>query len=446
MKRFLFVLLCIWFSIAQVGAFSDIENNWYKHSIEALESEWIIQWFDDGTFKPHEELTRAELLKILFKSSNREIKDEGNKSCFSDVSPSDWYTKYVCSAKELGFAKGYDDNSFRPGNSLTVLEALVFWLRINEIELRDAKEDEPWYLRYQEFAHSAEIMQEYRYTLDTLISRWQAADMLYKLSLFTKEEAFSSLSAGCNINTQIPSGSHNINVDGVKRNYLLYVPNGISKNNPKGLIVAFHGRTNSNKMVRDYMGLGGGRWGKGQNDYVVAYLAGLGTGPYTWHQESNIDFFDTLLTNLSEDLCIDREKIFVVGHSLGSYMANRVSCRRGDVIRAMVGVASSGNTKNPCTGPIASMTLHLTADRLSPYRDGQHAFVKRSEQNMCEESESSVRVDGIGTCTQKQECSSGNTSLFCDSYSTYQWDTHGWPKNGAQGILDFFRNIEEYTQ
>lgn len=42
-----------------------------------------------------------------------------------------------------------------------------------------------------------------------------------------------------------------------------------------GLIVAFHGRTNSNEMVRDYMQLGGGSYGNQQTDYIVAYPAGM---------------------------------------------------------------------------------------------------------------------------------------------------------------------------
>jgi len=74
----------------------------------------------------------------------------------------------------------------------------------------------------------------------------------------------------------------------------------------------------------------------------VAYPAGLGSGPYSWAQYENIEFFDALITELSENLCIDRNKVFSVGHSLGSWMSNKVSCLRGDVIRGMVGIASDG--------------------------------------------------------------------------------------------------------
>jgi hypothetical protein len=43
------------------------------------------------------------------------------------------------------------------------------------------------------------------------------------------------------------------------------------------LAVAFHGRTNSNDMVQDYMQLGGSSYRSAQNpsDFIVAYPAGM---------------------------------------------------------------------------------------------------------------------------------------------------------------------------
>ena len=44
-------------------------------------------------------------------------------------------------------------------------------------------------------------------------------------------------------------------IDGVERKYNLYVPSNYSKDKVYGLVVAIHGRTNSNDMVQAYMGL-----------------------------------------------------------------------------------------------------------------------------------------------------------------------------------------------
>jgi len=68
------------------------------------------------------------------------------------------------------------------------------------------------------------------------------------------------------------------------------------------------------------MQLGGGSYGstKNQQDFVVAYPAGEGNGPYSWSSSENIDFFDALISHISENLCINRDEVFSVGHSLGS--------------------------------------------------------------------------------------------------------------------------------
>ncbi|MFZ2255344.1 MAG: hypothetical protein WAW59_05030 [Patescibacteria group bacterium] len=53
----------------------------------------------------------------------------------------------------------------------------------------------------------------------------------------------------------LTSGTHEIMVAGKTRSYILTVPSSYSTSSPAKLIIAIHGRTNSNSMVQDYMGL-----------------------------------------------------------------------------------------------------------------------------------------------------------------------------------------------
>jgi polyhydroxybutyrate depolymerase len=428
----------LYLSITTVWAFSDIETNWYKDSIIWLKEQGIINGYEDGGYHPENTVSRAEVLKIIMNSADLEVTKPEAK-CFPDVSVSSWQAKYVCSWVESWITKWYEDSTFRPGNDVTILETVTFAVRAFDIDLSYLWEWLEWYHKYQGFAHEKNIVPKHAYTIDTYASRWEAANIIYRIQQYAKGVKLNYNSSACGISSNMKSWEYSLTINGNIREYLLYVPAGTSNNSPKKLIVAFHGRTNSNEMVRDYMKLwGGGYWStKNQKDFIVAYPAGSWAWPYGWHQYENIEFFDALVTEISENLCIDRDAVFSVWHSLGSYMSNKVSCQRADVIRAMVWVASDGYNWT-CTGPVTSLILHLPWDHLASYQWWLNAYRYKSEQNMCSDTEVNTSLGDIKNCVEKTSCSLWNTVTFCNSYSGYWNDPHSWPKDGSDDILDFF--------
>ncbi len=441
MKKLL-LLAVLLLSITQVSAFTDIKNNWYKDSIMELKDAEIINGFDNGTFLPEDTINRAEVLKIILSASELEIKEPEEK-CFSDVSVSSWQAKYVCSGVEKGITKGYEDGTFKPGWTVTVLETLAFGTRAFELEIPEAKEGEEWFERYQDFAHKNNIFATHSYTINTLISRGQASELIHKMSKHAKWEKLNYGSVWCELNPGLKSGSYTTQINGKTRKYLLYVPSGMKKGKQTKLVVAFHWRTNSNEMVRDYMQLGGWAYGYKQNDFIVAYPAAQDKPSYSWSQYEHIQLFDEIITEVSEKLCVDRDAVFTVGHSLGSYMSNKVSCQRGDVIRAMTWVASDW-FRGECTGPVSSLIMHLPKDPLAWYAWWLRAFKIRWEVNMCGAEEKKTSIWDIKSCSEKLSCTSGNTVMFCNSYATYWTDQHSRPKTWSDDILDFFRDTDSY--
>jgi len=442
MKQFFIFILFFSFFISWVQAFDDVENNWYKQSILELKDLWVVNGDDSGNYNPLDTTSRAELLKIIMNTAEREVYDTW-VSCFSDVDTSAWFAKYICAWVDGGITKWYDNGTFQPSGTITVLETLAFGARAFDLDIQASSEDEPWYEKYILFADTHNIIKEHSYTLNTLVSRGQAAEIILRMKQFSEEESLTYMSEWCSVNPELTSGSYSLNINGVNRNYLLYVPSDMQEWKEMWLVVAFHGRTNSNEMVRDYMQLGGGRYGYKQNDFIVAYPAAAPSWPYSWSQYSHIEFFDAIITEVSENLCVDRDAVFSVGHSLGSYMSNKVSCQRGDVIRAMAWVASDW-FRGDCTGPVASLITHLPGDHLAAYSWGERAYSIRSEVNLCSDATESTSIWDIRSCTQKISCTPGNTVLFCNSYTTYGNDPHSWPKDGSDDILDFFREIDEY--
>ena len=73
LKRFFNICVVFCFFPFQLQAFNDIEYNWYKEYIIALEQEGVIDGFEDGSFHPEDTTTRAEILKIIMNSAAIEL-------------------------------------------------------------------------------------------------------------------------------------------------------------------------------------------------------------------------------------------------------------------------------------------------------------------------------------------------------------------------------------
>lgn len=110
----------------------------------------LIQGYSDGTFRPLNPINRAEFLKILFEVSSAgqfRVNTEMSRSCFPDVPANEWYTPYVCQAKNLGMVRGYPDGTFRPAQSITLPEALKLLLlrHADNDSRRELRSGEEWY-------------------------------------------------------------------------------------------------------------------------------------------------------------------------------------------------------------------------------------------------------------------------------------------------------------
>lgn len=238
-------------------------------------------------------------------------------------------------------------------------------------------------------------------------------------------------------------------IDGVAREYNLSVPSGYSKSKQYNLVVALHGRTNSNDMVQSYMGLqskaGWGRnnnGGSSQTDSIIAYPAGdKVSGGYSWSDPSNVVFFDAILQQVSDSYCINRDRVFVVGHSLGGWFANKLACVRGEVIHAMTSVGGPGYGGN-CTGPVASLLFQNVNDPLVSLSSGKYAEATRKAINQCDNVSTPITI-GSFQCKQWNDCYTGNPVTWCEGYGTLQNDPHGWPTSGGTSILNFFRGLGE---
>ena len=104
-------------------SFSDVPADaWYAKAVNTLSSLGMLGGYPDGTFRPDAPITRAEFAAIALAFAY----DPTNASCsYTDVSTVAWYYTYVAQATTYGWIGGYPDGSFRPNNSITRAEVAV---------------------------------------------------------------------------------------------------------------------------------------------------------------------------------------------------------------------------------------------------------------------------------------------------------------------------------
>lgn len=197
MKKFLcFVLslLTIQFAPAFALDFTDV-NKTEDPEISFLADTGVVNGRAEGIFAPDELVNRAEMLKILFdlvSSGLGELQEElptveEYHDCFTDVSK-EWFAPYVCSAKERGVIDGYPDGSFRPGESVNLVEALKMVFEVFKFDLPDGAE---WYSKYYDAAISYDSYGNKNYKFDDSIDRRTMAQIATRIALtFMTQEKF----------------------------------------------------------------------------------------------------------------------------------------------------------------------------------------------------------------------------------------------------------------
>lgn len=104
-------------------SFKDVgPTRWSSKYIATMENAGIITGYVGGTFKPEQPITRAEFAAIASRFDDLDLQEN---SQFSDIAGT-WAEKYIVSAANKGWIKGYQDGTFKPDQYITRAEAMAF--------------------------------------------------------------------------------------------------------------------------------------------------------------------------------------------------------------------------------------------------------------------------------------------------------------------------------
>lgn len=144
-KRFISIVMAAMMiiSIIPLTAFaadettaSDLSGHWAENVITEWMDYGIINGYEDGTIRPNNKITRAEMTAMLDRVMDYQTKADNT---FSDLGDS-WYTDVILKANAAGVISGYPDGTVKPDATITRQEAVAMFSRVLSLDTKNAPE------------------------------------------------------------------------------------------------------------------------------------------------------------------------------------------------------------------------------------------------------------------------------------------------------------------
>jgi polyhydroxybutyrate depolymerase len=167
------------------------------------------------------------------------------------------------------------------------------------------------------------------------------------------------------------------------RPYNFYVPSGYDANKPTPLLILLHGYSAWGELQDFYLNV---KKVAEDQTFLYAYPDGTldATGIHFWNATdaccnfygSDVDdvaYIDAIIEDVAAHYNLDRDRVFLFGHSNGGFMSHRFACDRSEKIAAFAALAGDDwldwSKCNPTT-PVSVLQIHGDADALIHYTGG----------------------------------------------------------------------------
>ncbi|MBY0203736.1 MULTISPECIES: S-layer homology domain-containing protein [Paenibacillus] len=112
-------------------SFTDVANHWSNIAVNDMSSRMIVSGVSNSNFEPDRSITRAEFAAIVVRALG--LKPGEGSTGFRDVNDKDWFADVVKTASKYGLIGGYEDGTFRPQEEITRQEAMTLIARAMKV-------------------------------------------------------------------------------------------------------------------------------------------------------------------------------------------------------------------------------------------------------------------------------------------------------------------------
>ena len=140
MKKLLAMVLALVMTLSLAvsanAAFKDVKdiNETYAESAEVLANLGVFKGYEDGSFNPKGDITRAEVATIIYRIVTGDVADRqdgiyADYAKFKDVAANHWAAGYIGYCSNAGLIKGNGAGRFLPATTVNGYQALAMILR-----------------------------------------------------------------------------------------------------------------------------------------------------------------------------------------------------------------------------------------------------------------------------------------------------------------------------
>lgn len=207
MKRLLSLLLVLvmMLSIVPVNVFAEEEENplniftdvegteYYDLAIVLLSLANVINGYDDGSFRPEETITRAEMSAVVSRVIEKEeaAAEAKGETDYDDVPADHWASGYINVATEEGIIGGDGDGKFRPEDPVLFEEAIKMIVCTFGYGEGIKSEGENWSQPYMDVADEKKITLDLKGKVGEEAKRGEIALMVLNAILSAPEDMFA---------------------------------------------------------------------------------------------------------------------------------------------------------------------------------------------------------------------------------------------------------------
>ena len=193
LKKVLSLVLCVamLLSVMVMGtgaAFTDEDDfsPQYAEAAEVLTNLKVMQGYDDGSFLPQRNITRAQVATMIYRAATGDVNDTQvgqyvDYDQFNDVSATDWHAGYVNYCANAELIKGFTPDTFGPNKNVTGYQVLAMILRAVGYDQNDEFTGSGWEIRTASIAESLGILDNVQdATLGQPATRELVAELIFQ--------------------------------------------------------------------------------------------------------------------------------------------------------------------------------------------------------------------------------------------------------------------------